>query len=95
MITATLKKMPCARNTGQVVKNREIYSRRTLSQLAGPGQAQSFNAEVEAAERQRTLERQKVFAVQLSRARRQILAYRLWDSIDRWREIPAEVGFDE
>jgi len=95
MTTATLQKIPRVCGTGRKQKYHSDNFGRSISHLAGHGQAKKSPTDENFIKRRRSLEREKVYDVQLSRARRQIFAYWLWDSIDRWEEIPAEVGTDD
>lgn len=95
MTTAILQKMPHAANMGRNKMNRKDHFHKSITRLAGPGQVRSFHAGAESIERQRAEEKPNVFTVQISRVRRQILALRVYGSIDLWPLIPAEVFGDE
>jgi len=75
--------------------NRKPCLSRILARIPYLRQVLTYHAAGESVKKQRGKEKQRVYQFQLSRAKRQILAYRLWSSIDRWPEIPAEVGTDE
>jgi len=89
MTTATLLKKPHAVNMGRNKMTCKDQFCKIIIQPDDLGQARNYHPDGE------SVERPRVFAMQLSRARRQILAFRVHGSIDFWPLIPAEVFNDE
>jgi hypothetical protein len=86
----TLQSVPHAANVGQIGKNCENCSRKTLSQLAGSGQVKTFHADKKPVEQQRAEEKPRVYQAQLERVHKQIRAYYIYGDIGRWPEIATD-----